>query len=118
MWARACQSEYTTTQVVSVGHNLADSSETKESVFHYSIIVFSLPFFLYVFTLFFYLRCQNTNFFHLKCGNCWILMCTVTEIVFQILLIIYQTKTIAALKAINPEYISFAVNNYCSDGPL
>jgi hypothetical protein len=29
MWTRACQSEYTTTQVVSVGHNLADSSETK-----------------------------------------------------------------------------------------
>jgi hypothetical protein len=107
MWARACQSEYPTTEVVSVGQTLADSSEAKRFVFIFSIVVFCLPFGFYILSLLFCRCSQNFD----RSGNCYILVCTLIEIVFQIVLIIYQSQTIAILNAINLELISFAADN-------
>jgi hypothetical protein len=53
-----------------------------------------------------------------RIGNVFILVCTLIEIIFQIVLIIYQSQTIALLKTVNPALISYAVDNSCSDGPL
>jgi len=52
MWARACQSEYPTTEVVPVGQTLVASSESKRFVFIFSIVVFCLPFAFYILSLF------------------------------------------------------------------
>ena len=51
MWARACQREFTTTEVASVGQTLADSSDAKRFVFIFSIVVFVLPFGFYLLSL-------------------------------------------------------------------
>ena len=53
-----------------------------------------------------------------RIGNAYNLLCILIEIIFQIVLIIYQSQTIVILKTINPALISFAVENSCSDGPL
>ena len=40
------------------------------------------------------------------------------EIVFQIVLIVYQSKTVYILNTINSGLISYAVEHSCSDGPM
>ena len=103
MWTRSCQREFPTTQVYSVGKTLADYYDVKRFVYIFSIVVFVLPF-----------------GFHLllfACIDAFTMIFFMIEIVFQIVLIIYQSKTIVILKTINP-FIKYAVENSCSDGPM
>jgi hypothetical protein len=115
MWARACQRDFPTTEVALVGQTLEDSSEAKRFVFIFSIVVFVLPFGFYLLAL---VSCRCDTNVCGNIGNVFILACTLIEIIFQIVLIIYQSQTIALLKTVNPALISYAVDNSCSDGPL
>ena len=116
MWARACQSEFPTTEVVLVGLTLADSYDAKRFVFIFSIVVFVLPFGFYIVSLV-SCRCNphyhdgKENQFCDRIGNAYNLLCILIEIIFQIVLIIYQSLTIVTLNAINPALIRFAIEN-------
>jgi hypothetical protein len=108
MWARACQRDFPTTEVALVGQTLEDSSEAKRFVFIFSIVVFVLPFLLYLCGT---AWCHCNTSVCGKIGSVYILVCTLIEIIFQIVLIIYQSQTISILKTVNPALISYAVDN-------